>query len=184
MEAFVALLRGINVGRGNRVPMAELRSLLEQLGYCHVSTLLNSGNAIFCAHARVGARAEVAIGQALANALGVSVPVIVKSARQFAHIVSSNPISAVAEPSRLLVALSSRREELGTLAALESLLMRGESLCITPHAAYLYCAAGIAESKAAAVLLGKLRRNVTTRNWATVLKIAVALSSVPSGISR
>ena len=43
----VALLRGINVGKNNRVPMATLRDLLAGLGYTDVRTHLNSGNAVF-----------------------------------------------------------------------------------------------------------------------------------------
>lgn len=181
MEAFVALLRGINVGRGNRVAMADLRGLLERLGFSNVSTLLNSGNAVFSAPAKIGTRAETNIARALADELGVSVPVIVKSASQFDLIVSANPDPVFNDPSRLLVALSSRHEELERLGALESLLTPAESLCITPHAAYLHCATGVLESTAAAALLGKLGRGVTTRNWATVLKIAAALSSVSPG---
>ncbi|MFO7608745.1 MAG: DUF1697 domain-containing protein, partial [Candidatus Krumholzibacteriia bacterium] len=124
-------------------------------------------------------RAEAAIGQALADELGIAVPVIVKSARQFRSVIAANPSPAVSDPSRLLVAFSSRQEETNALAALEPLLTRGESFCITPHAAYLHCTGGILESKAAAALLGKLGRGVTTRNWATVLKIADALSGLP-----
>jgi len=179
MDAFVALLRGINVGRGNRVPMAGLRSLLEEQGFSDVSTLLNSGNAIFRAPARVGAQAEARIGQALTDRMAISVPVIVKSAQQFGLIVSGNPNPVVADPSRLLVVFSSGPEALKPLTALESLLTPDESLFITPHAAYLHCTAGISESKAAAALLGKLGRGVTTRNWGTVMKIAAALSKQP-----
>ena len=47
MPTFIALLRGINVGKAKRVPMAELRALLAGLGYGDVQTLLNSGNAVF-----------------------------------------------------------------------------------------------------------------------------------------
>jgi uncharacterized protein (DUF1697 family) len=47
MPTYVALLRGVNVGKAKRVPMAELRQLLGGLGYTNVSTLLNSGNAVF-----------------------------------------------------------------------------------------------------------------------------------------
>ena len=179
MEAFVALLRGINVGRGNRVPMADLRALLERCGYTHVSTLLNSGNAVFCTSAEAGASAHLTISKRLANDLGVSVPVIVKSASQFSVVVADNPHPDVAEPSRLLVALAQGANELVALAALEPLLTAREFLHVTPDAAYLLCPEGIAESKAAAALLGKLGRGVTTRNWATVMKIAVALSRLP-----
>ena len=47
MTTFVALLRGVNVGKAKRVPMAEFRKLLAALGYTGVATLLNSGNAVF-----------------------------------------------------------------------------------------------------------------------------------------
>ena len=47
MPAFLALLRGVNVGKAKRVPMAELRRVLEDLGCTNVATLLNSGNAVF-----------------------------------------------------------------------------------------------------------------------------------------
>ena len=47
MPQFVALLRGVNVGKGNRLPMVELKALLQRLDYTDVSTLLNSGNAVF-----------------------------------------------------------------------------------------------------------------------------------------
>lgn len=47
MPRFVALLRGVNVGKGKRVPMAELRKVLTALDYRDVQTLLNSGNAVF-----------------------------------------------------------------------------------------------------------------------------------------
>ena len=43
----IALLRGINVGKAKRVAMAELRALVEKLGYGDVRTLLNSGNVVF-----------------------------------------------------------------------------------------------------------------------------------------
>ena len=47
MTTFIALLRGVNVGKAKRVPMAEFRTLLAGLGYTGVATLLNSGNAVF-----------------------------------------------------------------------------------------------------------------------------------------
>ena len=51
MPAYIVLLRGVNVGKAKRVPMAEFRKLLEGLGYTNVATLLNSGNAVFRAPA-------------------------------------------------------------------------------------------------------------------------------------
>jgi len=183
MEPFVALLRGVNVGRGNRVPMAELRALLQRRGYSHVSTLLNSGNAVFCAPAKAAARAEATIAQALADELGVSVPVIVKSSHEWTAAIAANPGPAVDDPSRLLVAFASTPGELENLAGLASLLLPSESFHLASGAAYLHCADGVLESKAAAALLGKLGRGVTTRNWSSVLKIAAVMAGMPDDSS-
>lgn len=46
MKTYLILLRGINVGGKNKVPMKELRECLEALGYSDVSTYIASGNAI------------------------------------------------------------------------------------------------------------------------------------------
>ena len=51
MPRYVALFRGINVGKAKRIAMADLRALLEKLGYTDVRTLLNSGNAVFTGRA-------------------------------------------------------------------------------------------------------------------------------------
>ena len=64
MTGYVALLRGINVGKAKRIAMADLRALLEGLGYTHVKTVLNSGNAVFDA---TGAVAENPLGKVADN---------------------------------------------------------------------------------------------------------------------
>jgi uncharacterized protein (DUF1697 family) len=172
MARFVALLRGVNVGNANRVPMAELRALLGGLGYAQVATLLNSGNAAFSAASGTAARHAQAIAAALAGQLGVDVPVIVKSAGELGAIVAANPIAIEApDHSRFLVAFAQDAKSLAALAALAPLVAPREQFLIGRNAAYLLCAAGILESKAGIALLGKAGRSATTRNWATVLKL-------------
>jgi uncharacterized protein (DUF1697 family) len=173
---FVALLRGVNVGRGNRVPMAEFREILTSLGYEDVRTLLNSGNAVFASSGRSSAAHAAAIGRALDAALGVRVAVVVKSMREFAVIEAGNPFAGLAlDHSRLLVAVTSRAEDLPPLGALSALAQPPERFALGRHAAYLWCATGILQSKAALSLLGKAGRSCTTRNWATVLKLGALL---------
>ncbi|MFI4889447.1 MAG: DUF1697 domain-containing protein [Steroidobacterales bacterium] len=177
MSAFVALLRGVNIGKAKRVPMAELRALLSELGYTGVATLLNSGNAVF--HASMGSSATHASGisSAIAARLQVDVPVIVKSARELAAIASENPLARQApDPSRLLVAFAQSTAGLSRLAAIETLVEPPEQFALGKRAAYLHCPAGILESQAGAALLGKLGGSVTTRNWATVLKLHALVS--------
>ena len=179
MTAFVALLRGVDVGKAKRVPMADLRSLLSGLGYTNVATLLNSGNAVF--HATKGASAQYAeaIAAAISDKLKVQVPVVVKSASELATIISENPISAEASAhSRFLAIFVQDSKALPGLAAIEALVVAPEQFHIGRNAAYLFCAAGILESKAGAALLGKAGKAATTRNWATVIKLH-ALASEP-----
>nr|WP_166652195.1 DUF1697 domain-containing protein [Roseateles toxinivorans] len=172
MPIFVALLRGVNVGKAKRVPMAELRALLFDLGYTGVATLLNSGNAVFCAPTGTPLEHSATIAAAISSRLKVEVPVIVKSARELEAIISENPIdAAVHQHSSFLVAFTQDTKALSGLAAMESLVVPPEKFAVGKHAAYLLCAAGILESEAAESLLGKAGKPATTRNWATVLKL-------------
>jgi uncharacterized protein (DUF1697 family) len=178
MPRYAALLRGVNVGKGNRVPMAELRALLEALGCTRVRTLLNSGNAVFASPGRSAPTLATRIRAALAERVGVDVPVMVKSADEVAAIFAGNSLAAVAtDPSRLLVAFAASAPDLAGLAAIRPLVRAPERFVIGPHAAYLWCPHGSLESKAGAALLGKPGRAVTTRNWATVGKLLALLDS-------
>ena len=177
MRSFVALLRGVNVGKGKRVPMAELRPLLADLGYTDVVTLLNSGNAVFRAAGGTPVQHAAAIAAALAERLAVEVPVIVKSRDELAAIVDGCPIAVEeSEHARLLVAFAQEAKALRTLAAIEPLVVPPERFAIGRGAAYLFCARGILASKAGEALLGRVGRSATTRNWATVVKLRAAAS--------
>lgn len=172
MPQYIALLRGINVGKAKRVPMAELRALLSGLGHTDVATLLNSGNATF--HASRGASAKHArdIAAAISSELQVEVPVIVKTVKELAMILAENPFRVdAAGHSRFLVVFTQQSKALAGLTAVKPLVTASEKFAIGEHAAYLHCPEGILESKVGKALLGKAGDSVTTRNWATVLKL-------------
>lgn len=178
MPRVVVLLRGINVGRGKRVPMAEFRALLGELGFGDARTLLNSGNAVCEAPAGTARTHASRIHDALIARLAVDVPVIVKSAAELAAIVRANPFTTqLADPSRLLVVFAPDAKALASVASVTALATQRESLVIGTHAAYFWCPDGILSSKAGEALLGKPGRLVTTRNWATVMKIEALLKS-------
>jgi uncharacterized protein (DUF1697 family) len=176
MPRFVALLRGINVGKAKRVPMAELRELLTSLGYRNVRTLLNSGNAVFEGPARAAAGHASRIRAAIAERMNLEVPVIVKSAEDIAAACAENALLGKAtDHARLLAAFAGREEDLRALEALAPLVKPPERFLVGKHAAYLWCPHGILESRVTEALLGKVGRAATTRNWATVTKIAALL---------
>ncbi|MEM6796345.1 MAG: DUF1697 domain-containing protein, partial [Acidobacteriota bacterium] len=91
----VALLRGVNVGGKNKLPMAGLRSLAEALGWRDVRTYIQSGNLIFRppedSRADPGADLAPYLEKAIAEALPCRAPVIVRSGRELARIVAGNP---------------------------------------------------------------------------------------------
>ncbi len=172
MPVFIALLRGINVGKAKRVPMAELRALLAGLGFKEVATLLNSGNAVFRAAKGTPGQHAAAIAAALADQLHIEVPVIVKSALELDSIVVENTLAgAAADPSRLLVAFTQDQKSLAHLVFINALVAPPEQFVIGANAAYLVCATGMLASKAGEALLGKVGKAATTRNWSTVLKL-------------
>lgn len=172
MQTFIALLRGINVGKANRIPMAELRALLAELGHEDVSTILNSGNAVFRASRGNSAAHAQAITSAILERFALQIPVVVKSQKELNDIIQGNPIdTALADHTRLLVAFVQAPDALSSLDGIASLATPPERFIIGQHAAYLHCASGILESKAAKALLGKAGKACTTRNWATVLKL-------------
>jgi uncharacterized protein (DUF1697 family) len=173
---FVALLRGVNVGKGNRVPMAGFRSALEGLGHGSVRTLLNSGNAVFSSNRRSTVELASGIAAVVEARFGVVTPVIVKSAAEFEAIVRNNPFPPrEGEHSRFLVVFAMDAVKIQELNAVAALLGPGEEFAATEYAAYLYCAGGLLKSKAGAAILGRAGRGATARNWATVLKLAELL---------
>ena len=172
MPRYVALFRGINVGKAKRIAMADLRVLLGKLEFTDVQTLLNSGNAVFTADAEPAAQLAERIRKSVLAKTGIDALVIVKSARDMAAIVAGNELGKVAtDPSRLLVALINENKALKSVEALAGAGWGNEKLHVGKHAAYLWCADGILESKAAEALLKGLKGLGTTRNWATLNKI-------------
>jgi len=172
-DRYIALLRGINVGRANRVDMADLRSLVTGLGYTGVRTLLNSGNLIFDAARTDTAEVLAQVEEALQAHLHVPILVIVLSAAELAAIVAENPLRGIAsDPSRLMI--SFHREPLDA-RSLEALLQQDwspEALALGKNATYMWCPEGLIKSRLAQAARRALGDSLTTtRNWATVLKL-------------
>jgi uncharacterized protein (DUF1697 family) len=169
----IALMRGINVGRAKRVAMADLRALLEGLGYGNVRTLLNSGNAVFTAAGGAGGDGAAArIQEALASRLGVSARVMVLTAAELAAVVAGNPLREVAtDPARLLVAVLAEAADRQRLEPLNEADWAPEAMALGERVAYLWCPEGVLASRLLEAAGRALGEAVTTRNWATIMKL-------------
>ena len=172
MKRHVALLRGINVGKAKRIAMADLRATLESLGHANVRTLLNSGNAVFDAARGTPAALAKALRAALLERAALDCEVIVKTAGELAAAIAGHPLRRHAnDDARLLVMFVQDAATLDELAPLQAQDWSAEAFALGPHAAWLWCADGVIESRLAKAVGKVLRERGTARNWATVCKL-------------
>ena len=172
MTRYALLLRGVNVGTKNSLPMAELRAMLTKLGCTDVQTYVQSGNAVF------GAKlAEAALTKAIEHALeaymGRPIATTLRTLDQMKAIVDGNPFAKVAtKPAYLCVTFLSHAPAKSELAPLHAQDWKPELFKIVGREIYIWHPNGQGRSPLAAAL-GKLplRGTVTTRNWNTVLKL-------------
>ncbi len=170
---YAAFLRAINVGGRNKVPMAELRALLNERGYADLTTHLQSGNVVFSSQAPA-AELEQEIAEAVAAGFGVSCAIMVRNGTELAATVSDSPLGAAPEnPSRYFVAFLSAQPAADALKALDGVSFEPDALWVRGREAYLWCPAGAAETKLTnAALEKRLGVPATARNWTTVTRLA------------
>lgn len=173
-QRHVALLRGVNVGGHQKVPMAHLRELLGELGYGDVRTHLQSGNAVFSAPGTPPERAAQEIEGQLTRSLGLSVRVLVRTAGELARVVAANPLpEAVAEPSRLLVTFLSAPLAPELLRELDPAAFEPDRFGVGEREVYVWCPEGVrAITLSYAFWEKRFGVVATARNWNTVTRLA------------
>jgi len=168
---YIALLRGVNVGRAKRIAMADLRKLVESLGYTGVRSLLNSGNIVFDA-AVPPVDAARTIEEAMILRLGVGARVFVFARNELAEIIDDNPLLHLADDHARLFAFLLAGEPQRLLAAdLCARQWAPETMAIGRRAVYVWCPQGLLDSAAAAALGKHLGDGATSRNWNTMTKL-------------
>lgn len=94
-EKCVAFLRGINVGGHHKIPMADLKKILQKLEFENVITILNSGNIVFDAFTQDLKNIEKTISDHLEKTFGFPVPTIVRKSKEIDKLWKSNPFKNV-----------------------------------------------------------------------------------------
>lgn len=162
---WIALLRAVNLGARNKVPMAELRTLLEEAGYGDVRTYIASGNILLDAPAR---RAEVAaaLEQLVADSFGVTTTAILRKPRDLAATLAAHPFGG--DTSETYVAFLAARPAKAAVARLEK-AVGAERVVLAGADAYLRLPRGVHGSGlSVARLESLLGLPATLRNWRTV----------------
>ncbi|MFI9827460.1 DUF1697 domain-containing protein [Streptomyces sp. NPDC051913] len=172
---YAALLRGINVGGAKKVPMAELRTLMEGLGHSGVRTYLQSGQAVFTTGHGDEESLAAELTAAIEKHFGFGVDVIVRDHAYLAAIVDACPFPAAElEGKQLHVTYFSAGVDADRFAAIDQPAFLPEEFRLGDRALYLYVPDGLGRSKLAEQL-SKPRVNkgliATSRNWNTVVKL-------------
>jgi uncharacterized protein (DUF1697 family) len=176
MSTHIVLIRGINVGTGKRVVMAELRKALTDRGFDDVRTVLNSGNAVLVSDEPADAVAQ-AVSDVLTEELGVDAEVIVRSPDQVAAAMAADPLADVAtDGSRHFVGFLATVPAAAKVKAVTELRDDGATApdiarLIDDHL-YLWCPNGISKSTFTRLNWDRaLGTPVTVRNVNTVNRL-------------
>jgi uncharacterized protein (DUF1697 family) len=161
---YAAMLRGINLGARNRVAMPALRELFEAMGFADVETYVQSGNVVFSASSKPDA---VAITKRIAEDLGATSPVLIRSATELAKIVKGNPFTG--DVSSFHVTLLEDKPKAADVAAIDAERYAPDEFKVVGKDVYLRCPKGYGVSKLSNALFEKKLGTVaTTRNWKTI----------------
>ena len=174
MQKLVALLRGINVGGHHKVPMAELKTILVNMGCNNVKTILNSGNIVFETKKKDIAGLERIIETALRDNFGFSIPVILIPQNQISELVNDDPFANVEIHKNIRLYVSFLKEPSTTKLKLPYISNDKAFTIIGVRDKFIVSVLDITTSNTPKGMedLEKLfGKNITTRNWNTIVKI-------------
>jgi uncharacterized protein (DUF1697 family) len=162
---WVALLRAVNLGGRNKVPMAELRTLLEDAGYGNVRTYIASGNVLLDGP-RAKATTAGELERLVADAFGVETTVVLRTPRELAATVERHPFDDVADT---YVAFLAKRPTKAAAARLEAV---DSDAVLAKADLYLHLPRGVQGSRLSnARIESLLGVPATVRNWRTVVAL-------------
>lgn len=171
MTTWILLLRGINVGGRNRLPMGDLVSILESSGLEDVETYIQSGNVVFRS-AKVSSTLGEEIATAVEERHGFRPRVLLLDADRLREAAESNPFpEAEAEPGTLHLFFLATAPESPDVEALDRLVSPSERFHLAGDVFYLHAPDGIGRSKLAANVEKHLGVAATARNWRTVERL-------------
>ena len=174
VAVFVALLRGINVGKHRRVAMADLRAALAEADHADVTTHLQSGNVILATRERRPDALERSIEEALRTGLDLDIDVIVRRASDLTKVAKNNPfLGRGTDPATLHVGFLKKKPAAAAARALTGTDFGDDELVLRGTELYLRYPSGYGRSKMTGAIFERvLHTPVTVRNWKVVTKLA------------
>lgn len=172
-NTYIALLRGINVGGKNLLPMQALAAVLESLGATQIQTYIQSGNAVFQCAEKNAAKLSQRIGAGIKKHHDIEPYVLLLNLNAFKKAIAENPFpEAENNPTSLHLGFLAAPPTSVDTAKLNSVRSDSERFQLSGGIFYLHAPEGIGNSKLAARAEKHLGVPTTFRNWRTVCKIA------------
>lgn len=186
VPTYVALLRGVNVGGHNTVPMATLRQALETSGLEQVRTYIQSGNVVLDARMDDAAAVAAQVREVIATSFGLDIATIAVASSALAAVVAANPYPDETDHRRLHAIFlpspldDASREQVRALQDAATQKGTRDTCTVDGTVMYLHTPEGFGTSELAKALSTKgrgIHRSGTARNWATVTALLALCES-------
>ncbi len=176
---FVALLRGVNVGGANRLPMPGLADIFVRAGAARVETLIQSGNIVYEATAGDGETIAHRAQREIERAFGFAAPIVVRDADRWRALIAGNPfLAAGVDPDHLHASCLSAAPNAAVLARLDPGRSPPDEFVVVGSEIYLRLPNGVARSKLTNAWFDSQLGVVSTmRNWRTVTRLAAMIEA-------
>ncbi len=182
MNTYIALLRGINVGGNNKLPMRELVPVLEALGLSRVKTYIQSGNALFQSDREDTAALSQEMSAAIGKSHGFMPAILLLDSQGLQAAMAANPFpEGEAEPKSLHLFFLDAVPQHPDLDALEELKGENERYALINKVFYLHAPDGIGRSKLAEKFGKGWKVAITARNWRTVSQLMAMAREMNTG---
>jgi uncharacterized protein (DUF1697 family) len=171
MEPIISILRGINVGGKNKIPMAELKALYEKAGFKKVTTYIQSGNVVFLADNADISSLPDKIQQLIFKKYGFRVPVIIRTVEEMQLVINTNPMLKTKgiDVEKLHVTFLSDKPQKENLEKIAAYQYLPDEYIIGGKEVFIFCPNGYGNTKLSNTFFeNKLKVTATTRNWRTV----------------
>ena len=169
-DTYVALLRGINVGGRNRMPMDELARSFEQAGCVSVRTYIQSGNVVFMAAPAIALSARESVAATVSARTGTDIPIVLRSAADLARVVDENPfLGGSQDPRALHVGFLADKPSQDRVSSLDPDRSPPDEFVVRGEEIYLRLPNGVSGTRFTASYMERaLATPATFRNWRTV----------------